>query len=120
MSRILVVDDDAVTCRLLSEVLGRDGDEVVAETDPRRALARLADDGVDVAILDVQMPTLDGLELLRRLRERLPDVPVVVMTAFLPGGRRFPANVKAVLEKPLALQQLLRVIQDVLNAPARH
>jgi DNA-binding NtrC family response regulator len=82
MSRILVVDDDAVTCRLLTEVLGRDGDVVLAETDPRRALAQLADGAIDVAILDVQMPTLDGLELLRRLRERLPDVPVVVMTAF--------------------------------------
>ena len=81
-ARLLVVDDDAVTCRLLAEVLSRDGATVVWETDPRRALARAAEQPIDLAVLDVRMPELDGLELLRRLRERWPQVPVVIMTAF--------------------------------------
>jgi DNA-binding NtrC family response regulator len=82
MPRILVVDDDAVTCRLLSEVLGRDGTTVISEVDPRRALGRLAEETIDLAILDIRMPELDGLELLRRLRQKSATLPVIIMTAF--------------------------------------
>ena len=82
MPRLLVVDDDTVTCRLLADVFKRDGYTVIGETDPRRALARVTDEPVDLAILDVQMPEMDGLALLRGLRARLPDLPVVIMTAF--------------------------------------
>jgi DNA-binding NtrC family response regulator len=82
MSRILVVDDDAVTCRLLSEVLTNDGATVVCETDPRDALRHLAIEPVDLAILDVRMPGMDGLELLRGLRQRAPGLPIIIMTAF--------------------------------------
>src|SRR5206468_3345416 len=64
------------------EELRRDGATVVWATDPRRALARAAEQPIDLAVLDVRMPELDGLELLRRLRERWPQVPVVIMTAF--------------------------------------
>ena len=63
-------------------MLSRDGATVVWETDPRRALARAAEHPIDLAVLDVRMPELDGLELLRRLRERRPQLPVVIMTAF--------------------------------------
>ena len=70
MARILVADDDAVTCQLMSEVLSRDGSTVIGETDPRRALARAAEEHIDLAIVDVQMPDLDGLALLRTLQQR--------------------------------------------------
>ena len=82
MPRLLVVDDDTVTCRLLADVFKRDGYAVIGETNPQRALARVAGEPIDLAILDVQMPEMDGLALLRGLRERLPDLPVVIMTAF--------------------------------------
>ena len=82
MNTILIVDDDAVTCGLLADVL-RDGDTtVLGETDPRAALARLRDEPVDLVITDVNMPQLDGLSLLARLRDLQPDLPVIVMTAF--------------------------------------
>ena len=81
MNKILVVDDDAVTCRLLSEVLGDATTTVVGETDPYAAL-ELARDGIDLAILDVQMPQIDGLALLARLRSERPQLPVIIMTAF--------------------------------------
>jgi DNA-binding NtrC family response regulator len=79
---ILVVDDDSVTCRLLSEVLGDAETTVVGETDPRAALDHVRLHGVDLAILDVQMPQIDGLTLLSRLRTEHPDLPVIIMTAF--------------------------------------
>jgi DNA-binding NtrC family response regulator len=82
MPNILVVDDDAVTCQLLREVLERDGVRVVWEQDPRRAIVDLEEAAVDLAILDVRMPELDGLELLRRLRQQRPELPIIMMTAF--------------------------------------
>ncbi len=82
MATILVVDDDAVTCRLVAEVLAGEGVTIIGETDPRRALARATEQPVHLAILDVQMPQMNGLALLRDLRERFPELPVIVMTAF--------------------------------------
>jgi DNA-binding NtrC family response regulator len=82
MPRILVVDDDEVTCRLLDEVLTEDGATVISETDPRRALAQIGTPPIDLAILDVRMPGVNGLELLRDLRSRVPELPVIIMTAF--------------------------------------
>jgi DNA-binding NtrC family response regulator len=82
MTKVLIVDDDAVSCRLLSEVLTQDGVTVVSDTDPRQALARVAQEPIDLAVLDMRMPEMNGIELLRRLRSLLPELPVIVMTGF--------------------------------------
>jgi DNA-binding NtrC family response regulator len=82
MPRILVVDDDAVSCQLLGEVLQRDGLPVLWSTDAFEALERVRREPIDLAILDVRMPQMNGLELMRRLRERMPELPVIIMTAF--------------------------------------
>jgi DNA-binding NtrC family response regulator len=82
MAKVLIVDDDAVSCRLLSEVLTQDGVSVVWDTDPRQALARLEHETIDLAVLDLRMPEMSGIELLRRLRAQLPELPAIVMTGF--------------------------------------
>ncbi|MFN8600184.1 MAG: sigma-54 dependent transcriptional regulator [Candidatus Binatia bacterium] len=82
MNTILVVDDDAVTCGLLADILQDGETTVLGETDPRAALSRLREEPVDLVITDVNMPQLDGLALLARLRDVQPDLPVIVMTAF--------------------------------------
>jgi DNA-binding NtrC family response regulator len=82
MAKVLIVDDDAVSCQLLQEVLTGDGLSVIWATDPRHALDRVCTEPVDLAIVDLRMPEIDGLELLRRLRDRLPDLAVIVMTGF--------------------------------------
>jgi DNA-binding NtrC family response regulator len=81
-ARVLVVDDDEVTCQLLSEVLEHDGLAVIRETNPRKALASVGHKSIDLAILDIRMPEMSGLELLQRLRERFPSLPVIIMTGF--------------------------------------
>ena len=82
MAKVLIVDDDAVSCRLLSEVLTQDGVSVVWDTDPRQALARIGEEPIDLAVLDMRMPEMNGIELLRRLRTKQPELPVIVMTGF--------------------------------------
>jgi len=118
MTRILVVDDDNVTCRLLAEVLSQDGATVVGETDARRALERADETPIELAILDVQMPQMDGLALLRGLRSRLPDLPVIIMTAFGSVDTAVTAIASGAVDyvsKPMNVEEIRATVQRVLG-----
>jgi two-component system, OmpR family, response regulator CpxR len=78
--RILVVDDDAELCALLGEFLRREGVAMDCEHEGHRGLQRAAQPGVDLVVLDVMLPGIDGFEILRRLR-RESKVPVIMLTA---------------------------------------
>jgi PAS domain S-box-containing protein len=80
--RVLVVDDDLGVCQSLRDLLTEEGCIVTVATGGVEALARLEEEPVDLVLSDVVMPDLDGHELFLRVRERHPDVPVVLMTAF--------------------------------------
>ena len=79
---LLIVDDDATVRESLGEALSEAGYDVRTAEDAARALAALATRAPDVVLTDVRMPGLDGLELLRLLRERSPGVQVILMTAY--------------------------------------
>jgi two-component system, NtrC family, response regulator AtoC len=80
--RLLLVEDDPAVRRSVAETLEAEGVEVHLACTAEEALARLAEVAPEVVLTDVRMPGMDGLSLLRLLRERVPDVDVVVMTAF--------------------------------------
>jgi len=81
MSKILVVDDDAHIVRTLEIMLQGDGHEVFAARSGEEALARLERQGVDIALVDLQLPGMSGTDLLRRLRDAHRDVQAVIITA---------------------------------------
>ncbi len=81
-ARLLVADDDAVARDLLGEVLTHEGYEVRAAADGAEALTICATNVIDLALVDLRMPGLDGLTVLRRIADLRPDVPVVILTAF--------------------------------------
>ncbi|MDA8034234.1 MAG: response regulator, partial [Actinomycetota bacterium] len=80
--RVLVVDDSVVVRRVVQDVLQaeRDFEVVATAVDGEAALEVLERLPVDVVILDVEMPRLDGLETLRRLRPRWPSLPVIMFS----------------------------------------
>ncbi len=82
-SRVLIVDDDAVQCRLLEEIVGKYGHVPIVAEGGEEALAVLDSDGrtIDVMILDLVMPGLDGMGVLDRLRRRADAPPIIVQTA---------------------------------------
>ncbi len=80
--RLLVIDDDAVTRELLTEVLQDEGYSVEACESGKRALERTAEDMFDLAITDVRMPEMDGIAVTQALKKRQPALQVIVMTAF--------------------------------------
>jgi NtrC-family two-component system response regulator AlgB len=81
MSRILVVDDDAHIVRTLEIMLRGDGHEVIVARSAEEALQRLTAVGVDVALVDLQLPGMSGTDLLRHLRDVHRDVHAVIITA---------------------------------------
>ncbi len=81
-SRILVVDDDPASRDLLRRVLAGVGHDVALAASGREALEELARHPADLVVSDIRMPDLDGVQLLEKLRELAPEVPVILVTAF--------------------------------------
>jgi DNA-binding response OmpR family regulator len=79
-STILLVDDEESIQTLLTFPLERDGYRVVQARDGEEALRRFADESVDLVVLDVMLPRLDGLEVCKRLRSQ-SSVPIIMLTA---------------------------------------
>ena len=81
MTTALVVDDSAMDRRLIGGLLKRAGYEVLYAENGRHALELLAEKLPDIVATDLQMPELDGLELVAAIRQQFPSVPVLLMTA---------------------------------------
>jgi two-component system response regulator HydG len=78
--RILIVDDDAGTLASLSRAFALEGYTALTASSAARGLERLQEEPVDAILSDVVMPEMDGLEFLARVKERSPDVPVILMS----------------------------------------
>lgn len=121
--RILIVDDEPNHRRSLSISLRLEGYDVLEAADGQLALERLAEEQVDVAVIDLMMPRIDGLELARRLRFAHPDVQVILMSAYHLTGRQLDrAEVGDIgfLPKPYELDMLLGQLQARLERSGAH
>ncbi len=117
-AHILIVDDDETIRISLGEALDDSTTEVATAESAEKALSLLDNGLPDVVLSDIRMPGLDGIELLRTLRERAPGVDVVLMTAY----DDMPTVVSAMregaadfLSKPIDLHELRRVLGRVLE-----
>ena len=81
MPRLLLVEDDPAISRPLIRALEREGFAVDHVDNGAAALSKGLDDGVDLVVLDLTLPDVDGLDVCRRLREQRPLLPVVMLTA---------------------------------------
>ena len=119
---ILVVDDEDLIRWSLSERLRAEGCTVLEAADGRQALDRLTED-VDLAVLDYRLPDMDGLALLRRLRERHPHLLAMLLTAYATPETAVEAmEVGAfhLARKPFDLDDIVRAVSGALEAAGRH
>ncbi len=115
---ILVVEDDPSVRDALARALGFEGYDVRTARDGGVALAMLAEDPVDLVILDVMMPHVDGLEACRRIRAKGDRVPILMLTAKAAVGDRvegLDAGADDYVTKPFALDELLARIRALLR-----
>lgn len=121
MARILVVDDYPVTLRVLSMQLRKGGYEATTALSATLALEALAEESFDLALFDVAMPDVDGISLIRSVRQQWPDrtMPIVVLTASVLDEDRVraeEAGANAFLTKPISSWELLEVVEGLLSS----
>jgi DNA-binding NtrC family response regulator len=116
--RVLIVDDDAIVRESLRDALASDGLHVRCVESAASALATLDGAPPDVLLTDVRMPGMDGLELLSVLRERAPQIDVILMTAFDDMPTVVTAMSRGAVDfliKPLDVVGLRRAVGRVLK-----
>ena len=119
--RILCVDDEPEMVELLRLILGRRGYEIVGAYSGQEALETLERESVDLILLDLMMPEMDGWEVVRRLRanEATASIPVIVVTAKSQNVDRVLGlhivKVDDYITKPFTPRELLDAVQRVLN-----
>ncbi len=116
---ILVVDDEAVIRDLCAEVLK--GYRVLQAEDGEEALQTMAREAVDVVLTDVMMPRMNGLELLKSIKDKEPTKAVIIMTGYTEKEiilRALKADADDFISKPINLLQLKTTIDKVLEKKA--
>jgi DNA-binding NarL/FixJ family response regulator len=116
--KVLLADDHSIVRAGLRRIVEESGDmEVIAEAaDGRQALTLVEQTAPDVAVVDISMPGLDGLEVISRLQEQNPQLPILVLTMHEEGQyvvRAIQAGAMGYITKQAAPEQLVKAIRKV-------
>ncbi|MGA3012942.1 MAG: response regulator [Bacteroidales bacterium] len=117
-SMILVVDDDENLCRNLLDILQQKGFRVSYALDSLSAIEKIKTTVIDILLLDMKLPPLNGLETYIQIREICPQVVVVAITGFLSELEHMVKMVQqngayALLEKPINIDNLLSILRQI-------
>ncbi|MFC0558241.1 sigma-54-dependent transcriptional regulator [Halalkalibacter alkalisediminis] len=117
MKKVIVIDDEASICSSLEFAL-EDQYDVVTTTKPNEGLKRIEEDSYDLCLLDLKIGQIDGLEVLKKIKEVSPKTIVVMITAY----GTISTSVKAIQEgaysyltKPINIDELYSIIQQALH-----
>ncbi|MDI6104882.1 response regulator transcription factor [Actinoplanes sp. NEAU-A12] len=119
--RVLVVDDDSTVSDVVRRYLEQAGCEVLLAADGAGGLAAIGAHRPDLVVLDLMMPGIDGLEVCRRIRRQLPDLPVIMLTALGEEADRvlgLEVGADDYVTKPFSPRELVLRIQSVLRRSA--
>lgn len=119
MAKILIIDDEQPIRELLSQYLTACGYTVASAGTSIETFARVDEAAPDLVISDLQLEDTDGLEMISRLKARLPDVPVILLTGVLfdpeVAHEVLATHVACYLEKTSSLARILETIRKLLE-----
>ena len=121
MANILIVDDEQSYRQLLSLVFEEQGNTIRTAMNGRQALEALEVEPADIIISDVKMPDMDGITMLRAVRETLPDIGVILMTAFASvetAREAFKLGADDFIQKPFDVEELKLIVRKTLEKQA--
>ncbi|MEQ1845686.1 MAG: response regulator [Nitrospira sp.] len=117
LRRILLIDDDDFIIRLLSLVLTKAKYEIISASNGKNAISILSEQPVDMIILDLRMPEMDGLAFLKWVRKEANlTVPILILTAMVSADTEKQAmaeGASALLYKPIKVPDLLEKMQQL-------
>jgi DNA-binding NtrC family response regulator len=116
---LLIADDDPVALALLAEVLAGEGYAVRAASGGAACLELAAREPVELAIVDLRMPDMDGLEVIRRLAVIRPGIPIIILTAFAGIDTAIEAirsGATDYLSKPFRMEQITIAVRRILES----
>jgi DNA-binding NtrC family response regulator len=118
---LLIIDDDNTNCRLIKAIFGAEGMEVLVAHDGQSGIDSALSSSPDIVLLDLRMPGLDGLDVLARLKQKLPALPVVMLTS----SKDVKTAVRATqlgafdyLTKPFVNDEVVAVVRRALHTRA--
>jgi CheY-like chemotaxis protein len=118
--RILVVDDESLVCHTVTILLKVDGHTVTTASSGEEALTIFEPGKFDLVVTDYAMPSMTGAELAAAIKNRAPEQPVVLLTAYaerLRGQPQALTNVDFIIEKPLSIESIRRAINTFALVP---
>ncbi len=122
MAHILVIDDDSDILYILTELLTGEHHTVAVASDGKAGIALVVGQKFDLVITDMVMPEMDGIEVISAIRERAPEVRIIVLTGgtsklnkeyLMAMGKAMHAN--KVIAKPINFKELKEAVHDVLT-----
>ncbi len=117
-SRVLIVDDEIETCSLLHEIMEKEGYEVQVAHAGHTALDLVIDQDPDVVLCDIQMPGMNGINLLMAIHQRSPATQVILLTAYgslITAVEGIKAGAFDYLSKPFVLDEIRTVVRHALD-----
>jgi CheY-like chemotaxis protein len=117
-ARILVVDDEEIVIKSCLRILGGGDYQVEAARGGREALRKVEENPYDLIILDIMMPDMGGLEVLRRVKETHPDVDVIIVTGLPQNGTVVEAKklgASDYISKPFEPDELKLIVRRALG-----
>ena len=118
--RILIVDDEETLTFSLyqSFIMSKENFEVVTAASGDEAWEKIEEDAFDVVITDITMPGITGIELLKKIKLKSPDTPVIIMTAYGSDEKKEEAILSGAyeyVEKPFEIRSLKELITNALS-----
>lgn len=113
--KLLIVDDDTNIQRLYKEELEEEGYEVVVATTGKDALEMFERENPDIVTLDILMPDIDGISLLRKMKEQRPNIPIIMSTAYDYRDDFAVWASEAYIVKSSDLSELKRTIKKLID-----
>ncbi|AFM41503.1 response regulator with CheY-like receiver domain and winged-helix DNA-binding domain [Desulfosporosinus acidiphilus SJ4] len=118
MNKVLVIDDDGYIRELICTVLKNEGFSVTEAVNGRDALQKLGEEKIDLCVLDIMMPQMDGYEFCKQVRRYYEDMPVLMLTAkseLSQKVRGFEIGADDYLTKPFEVDELIVRIKALLR-----
>jgi len=121
--KILVIDDEPVVLNSCRKVLEEDGFDVYLVPSADEALKAMKKEVFDLLLVDVKMPKHNGIYLMQKVKEKWPDVPIIVMSGYptpdtITDGAKMGAD--AFIAKPFTPDELLETIRQVIQKEEYH